>query len=1157
MIRSLLLLLTPLRAALARETTVSPDPGWMVDRWGAEDGLPLDHINDVAMDPAGYLWITSFEGLSCFDGASFRTWTRAELPTLHNNRLVTLWPAPDGSMVVGDDIDNFYRFDPQLRPLQIAPFTGRGPGDPLRVGDREGGVFREAGGAVWTLRDRALWRNDVAITSIEHDGSPIISDGHGGLWLATHDGLVHVRPALARTLPGTGEVYVVRWDGEGLWAASLVGPPARVVDDELVPLDWGARTFNAPMMRPLGAGAMTVQANGAPAALASDGSLTHLDALPPSIRDVLTWLETPDGSVWILAREGLYRRVEGGYRELLGPGGPVHEPRDLLQLDAERFLVVASGVGLLLATPEGLRAPEHAPPSTDIRGARPDGDALWLGTEDAGLCYIRPVEALLTTPARCVAASLGEHNVHSSLDDGDGRLWLGTNRGVLVVEKEQFFRALEDDTLRVSALRIDTRDGMVNAETNGGQWSVERTPDGRIWFPTMGGVVVIDPRALPPAATLQPRLDGVRVNGVERPAAGALSLTPAEQELEIRWSVPEFVRPEQVQFRWRLSDGDWREGADVRAASWNRLPAGAHAVEVQARLGGDWGPCIRLAFTRAPTFVESRLFPLALVGSGVGLSAAGAWLRSRRRRLRVQALEDEVARQTAALRANNLAIADQARQLAEVDATKSRFVANLSHELRTPLMLVMGSLEELAAGSGENPRLALAQRNAERLRELVDQLFDVVRLDAGRLRVRACRLALAQTLEVLVARHAPLAASRGIQLSFAAEAALEVWADHDLLEKALSNLLGNALKFTPRGGAVRVSLRAEPGGARVEVADTGPGVRTELAERIFDRYFQVDSGDDRPAEGAGIGLALARELTEAQGGSLRLLASGGPGATFALSLPTGTDHLTVADISLEEPYGERVASAPRPTSSAGPGRVLIVEDHPELRAYLAARLSGAYAVETAADGPAALARLRRGGIGLLLSDIMMPGMDGVALCRAVRAEPGLTELPIVLLSARGSAAEPEAMAAGANAFLAKPILTSDLLRALEAHLPPAPPEESAAPQSKTEADLALLERITAVATGNLRTPGFSVEDLARLVAMSPRTLQRALQRIAGKAPLSWIQELRMGHAQERLRAGDTVSEAAEAVGMTPSYFSRVYSAWFGYPPSKEPRRMVG
>jgi signal transduction histidine kinase/DNA-binding response OmpR family regulator len=1284
---------TILLGLAAAESAPAAVAGWQVDRWLPADGLPLDHLNRVVVDPAGYVWISTFDGLSRFDGVGFETWRRDNLPALRSNRVIALVVDADGWLVFTDELGAIYRMDPARRPLQADVLLDRGARGLVRAGphtwawgdhaawqltggavvermasrpdeahradiagpDLDGGLIVQArrallrvdaagrtrevalpplppspvprrydvppavddAGRVWAVVQDRLWRLDGAAPSpiptegppclvwrgadgevrlsteagvwagaaprwstpascgevavadgadwvvrggwLERDGARLtevgdpvpgmVSDDAGGVWVASHRGLLHVRTAAVQVF-GDGArraTDALVPDGRGgAWAS---------IDRRLVHL--GPAGEPLPTL-PVSAISATLRASAEGARLLSRDALLSVDAdgavrsepVPPGVEPAPgAWWADAGGRTWLAHRDGLLQRAgDGRWREVRPDGEPLLDVRDAVTLPDGGVLLLVGRQGLYAGPPDDLRRRSDLP-SVDLRAAWVDGGALWLGSEDAGLCRLEGDP--LTAPLACVdGAALGDHNVHHLLDDGLGRLWLGTNRGLRVVSRSALEGALAGDPGPLAVLRLGPRDGLILPEVNAGQWAAFRDAAGRLWLPTMGGPAIVEPARLPAGQPLVVQLQGLWADGQEVPVEGPVHLSPEARELRARWSVPEFVRPEQAQVRYRLEgvDRGWRAGG--REATWTSLPAGAHTLVIQARLGDTWGPPTMVELSRAPSFLESRGFPVALALGAAGLTAGAAALWGRARRRRERALEEEVARRTAelverneALRAAAARLAVQSRQLAEVDAAKTRFVANLSHELRTPLMLVMAPLQEIIADAALGPareRARLAARNAERLRDLVEQLFDVVRLDAGRMPMRARRTELSGFLVELVQRFSPLAQARGMTLSLTgATGSAWLWVDPDLLDKTLSNLLSNALKFARC--EISVTLEAGESSVRVAVADDGPGVPPEVADAIFDRFFQADASDTRSADGAGIGLALARELAELHGGGLVLTPSP-QGATFELTLPRGATHLDVTDIALDPAPAEIFAPA-EPAEPAGRRRVLVVEDHPELRAWLVSRLAAEFAVEAVADGFAALERLRQGGIDLLLSDIMMPGMDGLALCRAARADPALRALPVLLLSAKGPSAEPEARAAGADAFIPKPVVGHELMAALRQHLPvdPAP------------ADVGQLARIEAVARAHLGDPELSVERLAQKVAMSPRTLQRTLNRLTGRSPVAWLQELRLEAGRDALRRGASVQEAAAAVGLSASYFTRLYGSWFGYPPSQERR----
>lgn len=407
------------------------------------------------------------------------------------------------------------------------------------------------------------------------------------------------------------------------------------------------------------------------------------------------------------------------------------------------------------------------------------------------------------------------------------------------------------------------------------------------------------------------------------------------------------------------------------------------------------------------------------------------------------------------------------KELKELNRTKSRFFANVSHELRTPLTLLLGPLESLqaeAAGPEQRRLVESMIANARRLLRQVDALLESARLESGRLRLEPEPGNLGRLLADLVAAARPLAERRGVALE--AEG-LDLLADGSFdLEKVeiiASNLLSNALKFTPEGGTVTVrALEVDAAGEWVgfEVEDTGPGIPKHELERIFDRFHQVEGTSPG---GTGLGLSLSRELARLHGGEVLARSAPGQGSVFRVELPreartpaerrrqprrredqlalARTETLTLheverrslretllADLDLPRLRGDRGVPQGAPASAP---RLLVVEDNHELRSFLAERLARRFRVETAVDGADGLAAARRATPDLIVADVMMPEMDGLELCRRLRADPGLAAVPVILLTARaGPEAVVEGLAVGADDYVIKPFA----LRELEARI---------------------------------------------------------------------------------------------------------------------------
>ncbi|HEX9065682.1 MAG TPA: SpoIIE family protein phosphatase [Streptosporangiaceae bacterium] len=422
----------------------------------------------------------------------------------------------------------------------------------------------------------------------------------------------------------------------------------------------------------------------------------------------------------------------------------------------------------------------------------------------------------------------------------------------------------------------------------------------------------------------------------------------------------------------------------------------------------------------------------------------------------------------------------RAEELAELDRAKTTFFSNISHEFRTPLTLIMGPVQELQrqladADPQVREELEVISRNGLRLGRLVNTLLDFSRIEAGRMQVSYEPVDLAQATAELASVFRSAIERAGLALEVDCPPLPEpVYVDRGMWEKVLLNLLSNALKFT-FDGSVRVAVRAEGDRAVVTVADTGIGVPAVEMPRLFERFHRIENARARSNEGSGIGLALVSELIALQGGSITASSTEGEGSTFTISLPFGHAHLPAEDVArglpssvvsatadpfvqealrwLPGPAGIGAGPAPtrsrpdefRPAADAGadagpgdgaPARVLVADDNADMREYLTRLLSTAgYQVTAVSDGQAALDAIRSDLPDLMLTDVMMPGLDGLRLVAALRADQRTASLPVVFLSARaGEEAAAAGLQAGADDYLPKPFSAVELLARVRSNL---------------------------------------------------------------------------------------------------------------------------
>ncbi|MGC4750367.1 SpoIIE family protein phosphatase [Micromonospora sp. DT201] len=402
----------------------------------------------------------------------------------------------------------------------------------------------------------------------------------------------------------------------------------------------------------------------------------------------------------------------------------------------------------------------------------------------------------------------------------------------------------------------------------------------------------------------------------------------------------------------------------------------------------------------------------------------------------------------------------RAAELAALDLAKTNFFANVSHEFRTPLTLVLGPLEDMLADpalpAAETDRLTMMHRNALRLLKLVNTVLDFSRLESGRLAARYQPTDLAGYTARLASTFRSATDRAGLRLVVdCPPLPAPVFVDRDMWEKVVLNLVSNAVKFT-FDGEIRVRVRAEGGAARLEVTDTGVGILPEELPHVFERFHRVPGVRARTHEGTGIGLALVRELVEMHGGEVGLTSQVDEGSSFTVTVPFGSAHLpadrvaSFGPLPAEEPEQARlyvaetalwtgVEPAPefdgRPTKGAPAGRILVVDDNVDLREHVTRLLSPTWEVVTASDGLVALPLAREGGFDLVLTDVMMPRLDGFGLVSALRADPRTRHVPIVLLSARAGSAEAVAgLSAGADDYLTKPFSGQELIARVRANV---------------------------------------------------------------------------------------------------------------------------
>jgi|GEM_PF-5621993 len=560
-------------------------------------------------------------------------------------------------------------------------------------------------------------------------------------------------------------------------------------------------------------------------------------------------------------------------------------------------------------------------------------------------------------------------------------------------------------------------------------------------------------------------------------------------------------------------------------------------------------------------------------------------------------LENRVADRTAALQKSKEQLESQAKKLQELDAIKTRFFANISHEFRTPLTLLLSPLQDIEKGEITPERIAryapMMHRNAQRLLTLINQLLDLSKLEAGGLDLRLQQTELIGFFRALYLSFTPRAERDGLTLLFEAEPGrLIACVDTDKVEKMVVNLVANAFKFTEQGGKIRLAVSQvqidDLAYVKIIVEDTGEGIPSVDLPRLFDRFYQVDSTATRKYEGTGIGLALVKELVDLHEGKVEVESKVGFGTTFTIHLPIRLSDCENQENQPVEPVELDAKANPQEVVTNGSklpakdpeaegltpnggkhgniqvsksGTVVIIEDNSDMRLFLRDYLEKDYHVHEADNGTTGLEVVQRILPDLVICDAMMPGMDGFAVCKAIKEEVSISHIPVLLVTARASEeSKLEGFKMGADDYITKPFNIEELLARLENHIHIRKTLRKKFSVEVTvgldevvvsSADAQWLSRIKEIVETHLSDRTFSVDMLADEAGMSTRNLQRTLKRVTSLSPHGYIRTMRLERgAQLLVQQAGTVSEIAQSVGFNdPEYFSKLFRQVFGESPS--------
>ena len=840
---------------------------------------------------------------------------------------------------------------------------------------------------------------------------------------------------------------------------------------------------------------------------------------------------------------------------------------------------------------------------------------IWIGSTGAGIAVYNP----LTGGSKILNhenSRLPSNNIMSICAARNGTVWVGTGgEGLAFFDqaKNKFISFSEKDGLANGVVYkiLEDASGKIWASTNNGLSSfdpqtkqfknysyyngLQRSPfvigsglklaDGQMFFGGVDGFNYFDPGKLRTNKNI-PKvvLTDLKVSNKSVLPSQNSEITEHisvareinldyKQNFSLSFAALNYTSPHENRYLYKLEnfDKDWNNVAGATTAVYTNLDPGNYVFQVKATSqAGEWTTpvtSIRI-YVHPPfwrTYYAYALYIIFIVSTlwflrYRGIRKLQAKFELEQERLRVQQLIEQERR--------------EAEKLHELDQLKIKFLTNLSHEFRTPISLIVGPVEQLLqieTSSSKSGNLSMIRRNARRLLNLVNQLLDFRNLEEKELRLNdseddfiAFARDVAESFRDLSERK---------QISFEYRSSLKFYFtrfDRDKIERILFNLLSNAFKFTLKGGEVILSVDRdiEFEGLKITLTDTGIGIEAPEKDKIFDRFFQSEANDAVINQGSGIGLSITKEFVKLHGGSIQAESISGKGSTFIVKFPfkevqsgvesevhdMDTADGQVSDFA-EADCGETPAVLQLPV-------VLIVEDNEEFRYYLKDNLKSFYRIVEASNGKEGWQKVLSSHPQLVVSDISMPQVSGIELCKKIKADKRSSHIPVLLLTAlTGEEDQLLGLETGANDYMTKPFNFNILnikirnLLALNERFKSTYSKQIKviSPELKIESDNEkLLSKVIQYIESNLTNPQLSVEDLSRKVGMSRGSLYTKILELTGETPVEFIRSVKLDRAAILLEKSDmNIAQVSYSVGFsTPNYFARAFKARFNMLPSE-------
>ena len=1162
---------------------------YVIQHYSIKDGLSQNTVMAILQDKQGFMWFGTWDGLNRFDGYTFEVFKAKnhDVEARVNNRVELIYEDEREQIWWATYDGHFYRLNATRDVTTEQPFDSLPEGMMLKMNERDKKTKVDSHGVIWQADDTygiqryrfGQWKRFTPPLDSRYAGRLrehffTLEDAQGRTWVNPTGGgwsyydfekdeLVYPIQGLTNMIHTAyvdreGQMWISSYDG-GVDCVNMDPTPYLLHDLRKSERDNGevrafARKKNGEVLMLVKsetnvycaletAHGMLYGTKGAGLLEVRGERLEVRGRIATNHPDIYDIEEGRDGTIYVATYGGgvniiRWNEEKNGWDEpiVVGPGMKV---RDIEIVDNTLWCGTTTGIlKIKLATHES-----HVIPSYDIRAIYYSRDKLWLGSFGGGLLVMDPKQ-----PRAEIQRVETFHDIILSMTGDGENLWFCSESDLAQLNLET------GDLYYYDALDGEENTWFTEAEAL-------RTPTGKLLFGYSNGYCEFDP-SLIHRSTAVPPLRFIRIESQDQEWTGDTVTLSDGSNITIEYAALEYVGADKIVYTYKMDgiDADWMHAKDVRRVTYNNLRYGEYKFHVRStnRECGDVDNERTLVIiVERPwwlmwwAFILYAIAVIALISLIIyGINAYNAL----RQKVKVE------------------------QQVTDI---KLRFFTNISHELRTPLTLIVAPVENILQTERISPsvrsQLEIVQSNSQRMLRMVNQLLEFRKVQNQKMKLKVRKTLLSDLVNETCSNFQKEAFDKHIHFEIENRAAdSTVWVDRGRMDTILWNLLSNAFKFTPAGKNIRVIIDSKPGFVTLSVQDEGVGIAPEKRSVLFERFSSNNELNNSNTTGTGIGLNLTKELVDLHHGHIEVDSEVGKGTTVTILLHTGKDHfdqdveflddeeLPIADIDhpTESPFEnklEQLAQEPQDNRRT----ILVVDDSQDMQQFLVGIFNRDYNVEAASDGEEAEQIIKTKHIDLVVTDLMMPNVDGLELTQFIKKNPDTDHIPVILLTAKTAIeSRLQALQYGADDYVTKPFEPEYLrarvqnILAQRTHLEQSYRQrlmrlESQQTDEPVPGD-SFLAKLLDVMDKQMDNNTLTVDELVEEMNMGRTVFFNKLKNLTGLSPVEFIREMRIKRAAQLLEDRKyNITEVTYMVGMNDSrYFSKCFKNTYGVTPSE-------